>query len=1312
MITQNRILWLPNGVEDRHVAWDDMSPSSVRNPSGLRIDSETALQSTVVLACARVLAESIASLPLHLYQYLAEGGKAPAREHPLYRRLHIAPNSWQTSFEWREQQVLWLCLWGNSYNLLVPGSAGFATELHPLHPSRMTPERIENGRIRYKYRDERGREETYTQDQIMHIRWLSDDGINGMIPVELARDAIGLARACEIHGARYFGNGARPGFVLTTDNDMKPEAAATLRDNWERMHRGADRASRTAVLFGGLKPMELAGSNNQESQFLETRRFQIEEICRLYRVPPHLVGDLSRSSFSNIEQQSIDFVQHSLLPWLRRFENAFARDLIVEDEKFFAEFDTRGLLRGDAAARASYYSSLYNLGVASINEIRSWESLNPVEGGDLRFVQLNMQTLTQANAAAAAPPEADKPEEQPAAEQPTADVASIIALVDQIGKGAITPEAAKAVFESVFPQMPAVIADSIIEGAIKTPEEPPATEPAPAEPTQPEPVPAGRSLWQGSLRDAEGRSLTISIDFDRTFAADPELLGDFAAKAKADGNSVVMITRRADTPEDRDFIEQTLGSYADAFDAVILAGPEMQKEAAAKQAGISVDIWIDDSPQTIKEIRGFCPTGPGGGIDNSCSSKDGGGGSEGAFGSKASPENLAGLADREGEVGEIHVKVYRVGSVADAPRGIHFGDSVESVSEYKAIHPGQEIQEYVVSAKNAYVTKNQWTAAKALGFDYEEELGKAIKKVNGKNPGPWKPGDEHRIVEAKIKREAKKKGWDAIVYKSPPLPAKHEIVVFSEKTFSQRSLESRGFCPTGSGGGIDNSCGKEGGGKANVLSATEKEAARAALSDRFGGMKDVPSDKLFPASAGGVAGAVLTEPKKKDTVIREVDLSNVRAAQDSVPYAGLDSYIGDPPKDLPIVVEVHEYKYDYDKGKSVPTGETYMTVQAGHTRLGAQILAGRGTAVVRFARYNKHRVPVSEKDPSGYVRPEPRNSRGFCPTGPGGGIDNSCSSKDGGGANYAVGDSMKRSDVSVGQTISIQKHGQKTVHNGVVVSVSHDGKQSTITLRDASGKETTVTIRDLAKIREANLGDKTKLADEKAKSEAKGRKAGAPPEKPTSSGWKDVERYSTEVQEYCQELGVEVIESRSMGSGRNRPTIETLHEIATGVQKLAEAGSPLPERIVITNKRPSGGPMRNAMGYYYPGLSGRESSTIFVSGKVPSGEPDSSIRDGWLAGKDGSGVGGIVIHETGHMLHHRAIGEAFNRLERPGPNTFSVDNYEIAAKVSRYAATCPAEFVAETFAGHTSGIKYDKDVYDLYDKYGGYPLPGRKGKRK
>lgn len=694
MITQNRILWLPNGVEDRHVSWDDTSPSSSRNPSGVRVDSDTALQSTVVLACARVLAESIASLPLHLYQYLPEGGKSPAREHPLYRRLHVAPNSWQTAFEWREQQVLWLALWGNSYNLLVPGEAGFATELWPLHPSRMKPERIENGRLRYKYRDERGKEETYTQDQIMHIRWLSDDGVNGMVPVELARDAIGLARACEIHGARFFGNGARPGFVLTTENDMKPEAASMLRDNWERMHRGADRSNRTAVLFGGLKPMELASANNQESQFLETRRFQIEEICRLYRVPPHLVGDLSRSSFSNIEQQSIDFVQHTLLPWLRRFENAFARDLIVEDDKYFAEFDTRGLLRGDAAARAAYYSSMYNLGVASINEIRAWENLNPVEGGDLRFVQLNMQTLTQANAAAESSGGPTEAEEPSPTEEPTADVGGIVAVVEQVGSGAITPDAAKAVFASVFPQMPEAIAASIIEGAAKKPDAPadgvqPETPPAVAPPQ--DAAPAGRSLWQGSLRDAEGRSLTISIDFDRTFAADPALIGEFAEKAKADGNTVVMITRREDTPEDRKVIEDTLGKYAEAFDSVILAGPEMQKESAAKQAGIKVDIWIDDSPQTIKEARGFCPTGEGGGVDNSCGREGGAGGY--SIGAGSEPFSSGRYADAQRSIDSINKRISSGGeeqNIALAESVRPFGRNGVSIVEASGGSAGED----------------------------------------------------------------------------------------------------------------------------------------------------------------------------------------------------------------------------------------------------------------------------------------------------------------------------------------------------------------------------------------------------------------------------------------------------------------------------------------------------------------------------------------------------------------------------------------------------------------------------------------------
>jgi HK97 family phage portal protein len=520
MIDTNRILWLPTN-ESRHFNWDDgYAPS--RNPSGVRINQETALQSTVVLACARVLAESVAGLPLFLLRRLADGGKQIAREHPLYTILHDAPNSWQTSFEWREQAMLHLCLHGNAYSEIRPGAAGAVTELWPLHPSRMKVERIENGRLRYKYREESGAETVYTQDQIMHLRWLSDDGVNGMVPIELARDAIGLARACEIHGAAFFGNGARPGVVLSTDNTISAEAAEMLRNNWERMHRGAERSNRTAVLMGGLKPVELGG-NNQEAQFLEARRFQVEEICRLYRMPPHLVGDLTRSSFSNIEQQSIDFVQHTLLPWLRRFETAIARDLIT-DSAYFAEFDTRGLLRGDAAARASYYQTLWNLGVASINEIRKWENLDPVDGGDTRFVQLNMQTLDQANAGGV---------QMPAEEEP----ARPVSYVDEF---------------------------------------------------------------------MASRSMTISIDFDRTFTANPSMWGQFAKQSAEAGNRVVMVSRRPNTPDDQAEVEGTLGEYKDAFSDVLLVGDTM-KDEAAKAAGINVDIWIDDSPQFIRSESRAAP---------------------------------------------------------------------------------------------------------------------------------------------------------------------------------------------------------------------------------------------------------------------------------------------------------------------------------------------------------------------------------------------------------------------------------------------------------------------------------------------------------------------------------------------------------------------------------------------------------------------------------------------------------------------------------------------------------------------------------
>jgi HK97 family phage portal protein len=307
--------------------------------------------------------------------------------------LHKQPNPWQTAMEFREQMTALYLMYGQSFAEIRPSSNSAVGELWPLHPSRMEVERLENGSLRYLYREPNGRQTVYTQDQIFHLRWLTTDGINGLQPTALSRDAIGLARALEQHGSTYFGNGARPGIVLESDNPIPTEAAERLREQWERMHRGADRSHRTAVLPNGVKAHELTSRNN-DAQFLETRQYQTVEICRAFRVPPHMIQDLTRSTYSNIEVQGTEFVQYCLLPHCRRWESAISRDLIEDDETIFAEHSLTGLLRGDSTSRAAYYREMLNIGVLSVNEIRELENLNPIgAAGDQRFMQLNMTTL-------------------------------------------------------------------------------------------------------------------------------------------------------------------------------------------------------------------------------------------------------------------------------------------------------------------------------------------------------------------------------------------------------------------------------------------------------------------------------------------------------------------------------------------------------------------------------------------------------------------------------------------------------------------------------------------------------------------------------------------------------------------------------------------------------------------------------------------------------------------------------------------------------------------------------------------------------
>lgn len=595
--SDNRILWLPG--EER--MWDDEAPS--RSNAGVRIDASNAHSVAAVFACLRVIAETVASLPLHVLERTAGGGKRVARELPLYRQLHAQPNAWQTSFEWREQAVFHVGLWGDAFSELKAG------EIQPLHPSRMKVERIENGRLRYKYREQSGKESIYANEQILQIRGPSDDGVNGLRVVEECKDAIALARACELHGARFFAAGARPGFVLSTDGQLNAEAREALRSQWDKRHGGVGNSHNTAVLTGGLKPYEIPQISNNDAQFLELRRYQLEEIARLFRCPGWLLGITASTP-----QSEMEFVTHTILPWLRRFESAFMRDLIEDDDRYLIEFDVRGLLRGDSASRSAYYRSMWDIGVLSTDDIRELENMDPVEGGDVRYRPLNMGTL-------GAPPSVEDvlAQQQPGsgidgqavegglaaaagdAPQPAADAApqvadvslngaqitGLIAILTQIPAGLLTKDGAAALIAASFPSISAAQVAAILAGVPDTT----APQPAPA-PATPPVIPA-RSL-------PEARAMTVSIDFDRTFAADPQLWGEFARKAVADGNTVVMISRRPDTPEDRQTVTETLGDYAEAFSQIMLVGGDTLKADAADAAGVKVDVWVDDSPQTIK----------------------------------------------------------------------------------------------------------------------------------------------------------------------------------------------------------------------------------------------------------------------------------------------------------------------------------------------------------------------------------------------------------------------------------------------------------------------------------------------------------------------------------------------------------------------------------------------------------------------------------------------------------------------------------------------------------------------------------------
>lgn len=394
--------------------------------SGKQVTERSAMQMTAVYACVRILAEAIAGLPVHLYRYTENGGKEKAIDHPLYTILHDEPNPEMSSFVFRETLMTHLLLWGNAYAQIIRNGKGEVVALYPLMPNKMAVDRDEHGQLYYSY--QRSNDEAIPESgkvilkpsDVLHIPGLGFDGLVGYSPIAMAKNAIGMAIACEEYGAKFYANGASPGGVLEHPGTIKDPQK--VREAWQSQFGGSQNSGKVAVLEEGMKYTPISISPN-EAQFLETRKFQINEIARIFRVPPHMVGDLEKSSFSNIEQMSLEFVKYTLDPWVIRWEQALTRTLLTPDEKatYFIKYNVEGLLRGDYQSRMNGYATARQNGWMSANDIRELENLDRIpaeEGGDLYLINGNMLPMGSAGAFANINPSTEKEDDESDEDQP------------------------------------------------------------------------------------------------------------------------------------------------------------------------------------------------------------------------------------------------------------------------------------------------------------------------------------------------------------------------------------------------------------------------------------------------------------------------------------------------------------------------------------------------------------------------------------------------------------------------------------------------------------------------------------------------------------------------------------------------------------------------------------------------------------------------------------------------------------------------------------------------------------------------------
>lgn len=360
--------------------------------AGVRVNSTTAMQLSAVYASVRVISETVASLPVGLFKR-EDRGRSPALEHPAWRLLHSSPNPEQTALEFVEMLTAHAALRGNGFAKIIFNNRLQAVEMWPMHPDRIRILRTPSGSLAYEYTPVDGKKEVLLAEEVLHLRGLTDGGAWAMSPILVQKEMLGGALATQTYGHRFFANDATPGGVLEHPNKLSDDAHARLKKSWVESHQGAGNSRKPAILEEGLK-FTTMGLNPEEAQFLETRKFGRSEIASIFRVPPHLIGDLERATFSNVEQQSIDFAQHTIRPWVKRWEQVLDMKVLPGSQGItnFFKFNLNALLRGDVKTRALMYRTGRQWGWLSANDVRELEDMNPLpsEVGDIYLSPLNM----------------------------------------------------------------------------------------------------------------------------------------------------------------------------------------------------------------------------------------------------------------------------------------------------------------------------------------------------------------------------------------------------------------------------------------------------------------------------------------------------------------------------------------------------------------------------------------------------------------------------------------------------------------------------------------------------------------------------------------------------------------------------------------------------------------------------------------------------------------------------------------------------------------------------------------------------------